>query len=157
MVSTDAQVEIMQGIDPELLLRGESGLDAALSARIFTYAWFRRWLEKLPTAGKDTIVQTVRDTYASDHSWRWTVTPAEHKSLAARAFRLFQAKVSLVRCDSLGKELDLLESHGVDTRALEDTLCGCVSTQKGSGMRDVTELYQRLITWGASCTSKVGT
>jgi hypothetical protein len=157
-VSTDAHVEVLQGVNPQLLLRAEPALDAALSARIFTFAWFRRWLEKLPTAGRDTTVQTVRNTFAGDTiAWRWTVAPAEHKALAARAFRLFEAKTSSMRCEDLDKELGLLESHGVDTRALEDTLCRCVSAQKTNGMRDLTKLYQRLVAWSASCTSKVGT
>lgn len=61
-----------------------------------------------------------------------------------------------MRCDDLDKELALLEGHGVDTRALEDTLCRCVATPTPNGMRDLTELYQRLVAWGASCVSKVG-
>jgi hypothetical protein len=154
-LSTDAHAALLQELDPALLLRAEPTLDAAFAARVFTYAWFKRWLEKLPTVGRDSTPHTLRDTYASGpHDFRWTVTPAEHKNLAARAFRLLQAQVTTVRCTELEKELTLVERHGVDTRALEPVLCRCVSTQPHSGMRDVTELYQRLVAWGASCVAK---
>jgi len=157
-VSTDAQVAVLQGVNPELLLRAEHALDAALATRVFTYAWFKRWLEKLPAVGRDTTVQTLRDTYSSGPlDWRWNVAPVVHKDLAARAYRLLQARLIAMRCDDLDKELALLESHGVDTRALEAALCQCVASPKQSGMRDLTELYQRLVAWGASCVSKVGT
>jgi hypothetical protein len=156
--STDADVETLQSVNPELLLHAERALDAALAARIFSYAWYRRWLEKLPTAGRESTVQTLRDTYSSGpYDWRWTVAPSLHVELAARAYRLLQPKVSSMRCDTLDKELALLESHGVDTHSLEDALCSCVSRPSSSGMRDMTELYQRLVTWGAACVGKVGT
>jgi hypothetical protein len=154
-LSTDAHVAALQEVDPALLLRAEPTIDGALAARVFSYAWLKRWLERLPTVGRDSTPHTVRDTYASGpQDFRWTVTPAEHKNLAARAFRLLQAQVATVRCSDLEKELTLVELHGVDTRALEPVLCRCVSTQPHSGMRDVTELYQRLVAWGAACVAK---
>jgi hypothetical protein len=157
-VSTDADVETLRGVDPELLLHAEQQLDAALDARIFSYDWFRRWLEKLPTVGRETTVQTLHDTYSNGpYDWRWTVTPALHKELATRAFRLLQPQVPSMRCDALDKELALLENHGVDTHSLEEALCRCVGTPNPSGMRDLTALYQRLVTWGAVCVGTVGT
>jgi hypothetical protein len=72
-------------------------------------------------------VQTLRDTYSSGpHDWRWTVAPALHKELAARAFRLLQPQVPGMRCDTLDTEPALLESHGVDTPLFEDALRRCV-------------------------------
>jgi hypothetical protein len=98
----------------------------------------------------------VRDTYAGKHDWRWMVSPAQHQVLAERAWQLLQAKSTTMRCDDLDKELSLIEDHGVDTRALQPTLCKCVAEPKKYGMRDWTELYQRLVAWGASCVSKEG-
>ncbi|MFM2418772.1 MAG: hypothetical protein RL385_3495, partial [Pseudomonadota bacterium] len=77
--------------------------------------------------------------------------------LAERAYRLLQVQAPGMRCDALEKELALLESHGVDTHSLEGALCSCVSRPSASGMRDITALYQRLVTWGAACVGKVGT
>jgi hypothetical protein len=158
MVSTDAQVKTLQGINPELLLSAESSLDAGLAQRLFRYEWLEQWLRKLPTLGDDRIAHTVRDPWTSNSfAWRWTVTPGQHEALAARAWQLLQAKSGAMRCDDLDKELSLLETHGVDTRALESRLCRCVSEPRSSGMRDLTELYQRLVTWAASCVAKEGT
>jgi hypothetical protein len=155
--TTEAYVKALQSVDPEFLLRSEHALDAQLAARIFSYEWLEAWLRRLPTAGRETISQTLRDSWsASSLDWRWTVSPAQHKVLAERAWPLLQAKVPAMRCDDLDKELSLLEEHGVDTRGLEPTLCRCVSEPRSSGMRDLTELYQRLVAWGASCVSKGG-
>jgi hypothetical protein len=156
LATRDADIRALQSVNPELLLRAEPSLDAALAARIFDYAWFEQWLRKLPTLGDDTIAHTIRQSWtSSSFDWRWTVTPAQHKALAARAWQQFQAKAGTLRCADLDKDLSLLETHGVDTRALEPQLCRCVNEPRG--MRDVTELYQRLVAWGVHCTSKEGT
>ncbi|MET0286538.1 MAG: hypothetical protein ABW352_18795 [Polyangiales bacterium] len=156
--NTEQNLKALAGINPEFLLRGEPSLDAALAARLFTYEWFEPFLEKLPTVGRDTLTPTLRDTFTStsQYDWRWLVTPAQHKVLAARAWQLWQPRASTLRCDDLDKPLTLLEKHGVDTRAQEQTLCKCVAEGRRDGMRDVTELYQRLVAWGASCTGKEG-
>jgi hypothetical protein len=154
----DARIKALQSVDPEFMLRAERALDAQLASRIFSYEWLEQWLQKLPTAGRDTVTHTLRDTWTrNSYDWRWTVTPAQHRALAARAWPLLQGKVGAMRCDDLDKELSLLEDHGVDTRAVEPTLCRCVSEPRSSGMRDLTELYLRLVAWGASCVSKEGT
>ena len=102
------------------------------------------------------LVQAIRQSWtSSSFDWRWQVAPAQQKVLAARAWQLYQAKASTLRCADLDKDLSLLETHGVDTRALQPQLCACMSEPRG--MRDVTELYQRLVAWGVSCTSKEGT
>ncbi len=153
-LSRSATAKDMQGVNPELLLRAEPSLDAAVAAQIFTYEWVRPWLERLPTQARDTTSQTLRDSFSSgSYDWRWTVSPAQHKALTARAWQQLQAKANTMRCDDLGKELSLLENHGADTRAIEPTLCRCVSEPRRDGMRDFTELYQRLVAWGASCVS----
>jgi hypothetical protein len=154
--SSEQDVRALQELSPEFLLRSEASLEPALGARIFTYEWFEKWLEKLPTVGRETLSPTLRDTFTSTsaYDWRWVVTPAQHKQLAARAWQLWQPRASSLRCDDLDKPLTLLEKHGVDTRAQEATLCKCVSEGRRDGMRDVTELYQRLVAWGASCTGK---
>lgn len=164
--STEAHIKALQSLDPEFMLRSEQALDAKLGAQLFTYEWLRQWLEKLPAVGRDTITYTLRNSWTFDsHEWRWAVTPAQHKALAERAWRLLEARVGALRCDDLDKELSLLESHGVDSRALEATLCRCVSepvslsarapegTLRHDGMRDLTELYQRLVVWNASCVA----
>jgi hypothetical protein len=156
LVTTDNYLKALQSVDPEFLLRSEQALDAALAAKLFTYEWLEQWLRRLPTAGRETIAQTLRDTWTNNSfDWRWTVSPAQHKVLAARAWKLFEAKASDMRCDDLDKELGMLEEHGVDTHPIESTLCRCVSGPRNSGMRDIDELYQRLVAWGASCVSKV--
>ncbi|HEX5657199.1 MAG TPA: hypothetical protein VFX59_08385 [Polyangiales bacterium] len=153
--STDSHVKALQGVYPELLLRAEPSFDAALAARIFSYEWFEQWLRKLPALGDDVVAHTLHQSWtSSSYDWRWTVSPAQHKAFAARAWQLLQAKS--LRCDDWDKELSLLEVHGVDTRALESTLCRCASESKSNGMRDLTELYQRLVAWGASCARKEG-
>ena len=157
VATTDAQVKALRAVDPELLLRAEQALDAQLVARLITYEWLQQWLQKLPTAGRDTVAYTVRQSWtSSSYDWRWTISPAQHKALAGRAWQLLQTHAAAMRCQDLDKELSLLEGHGVDTRGLESTLCRCVSEPRSSGMRDVNELYQRLVAWGASCVSKEG-
>jgi hypothetical protein len=155
--SKDTYITALQDVNPEFLLRAESTLDPAFAAKVFSYKWLERWLRKLPAAGRSGASHLVRDTYANSHDWRWMVSPAQHQVLAERAWQLLQARAATVRCDDFDKELSLVEDHGVDTRALQPTLCRCVAEpQRGSGMRDLTELYQRLVAWGASCVSKEG-
>jgi len=154
--ANDNYITALQDVNPEFLLRSESALEPSYAARVFSYAWLERWLRKLPAAGRSGASQLVRDTYAGKHDWRWMVSPAQHQVLAERAWQLLQAKSTTMRCDDLDKELSLIEDHGVDTRALQPTLCKCVAEPKKYGMRDWTELYQRLVAWGASCVSKEG-
>jgi hypothetical protein len=158
LASTDVYIKALQGLSPEFLLRSEHALEPQLVARIVTYEWLAQWLRRLPTAGRETATTTLRDTWTHNaYDWRWTVSPAQHRSLATRAFQLLQARAQTMRCDDLDEELSLLEGHGMDTRALEAQLCRCVSEPRTSGMRDLTELYQRLVAWGARCVSKEGT
>jgi len=156
--STEAHIKTLQSLDPGFLLRSEQVLDGKLAAQLFTYEWLREWLKKLPTVGRDTITYTLRESAASDyHAWRWSVAPAQHRELSGRAWRLLQIKAGALRCDDLDTELSLLENHGVDTRALEATLCRCVSEPRRDGMRDLTKLYHRLVTWNAGCVKLEGT
>jgi hypothetical protein len=156
--TTSAHVEALQDVDPGFLLRAESALDAQLAAQVFSYEWLVRWLDKLPVIGRDTRAVTIRESMLSsnEYDWRWTVTPAQHEALVVRAWKLLQGKLGTLRCADLDKELDRIENHGVDTRAVESALCRCVAEPRSDGMRDRTELYQRLTAWGASCVGKGG-
>ncbi len=156
LVSSEPQIKALQEVHPELLLRAEASLDPALAASLFSYAWLRRWLEALPTFDRDRP-HTVRKPWTSrSYDWVWKVSPAQHDALAMRAWQLFQLQASSLRCDDLDRELRLLDTHGVDTRALESRLCGCVSEPRSDGMRNYTELYERVVAWGASCVAKEG-
>lgn len=152
--SSESDIGTLADLSPEFLLRAEDRLPADVRARLFSYAWARRWLTRMPTAGREHITQIVHDTYAQRDDWHWTVSPPEHLALVSRALGLLEASAGSLRCEELGKELDLLETHGADTRSLEPSLCRCVAEPRRDGMRGLTELYRRLVAWSASCVKE---
>ncbi len=152
-MSTDGHVSQLQELPPDLLLRAESAIAAGLRPRVYSYKWYRRWLEQVPPLGSDAVSELI-----AGHSARgWKLSAAQRKAMAQRAGELFKAEMGSMRCDALDSELSLLARHGVSTRDVASKLCQCVSEPRTYGMRDVVKLYQRLVTWGASCVAKEGT
>ena len=107
--------------------------------KVYTWERLCRALDRLPTPGTEPAADQAR------------------KALALRLAKRLEGDAATLTCDELAHRLDRIEGEGQSTRRHEPDMCKCVTDPKDArAVGHRTDMYLRLIDWGAACVRKGG-